>query len=107
MALEAVRILEEEKLAENAKRLGNIVREELAKLPKHIAIQFRGRGLLCGLLINKDFAQGWDVCLKLRDAGLLTRPAHGQILRISPPLTINESQLREGLEIIKNTLLKY
>ncbi|XP_063976474.1 ornithine aminotransferase, mitochondrial-like [Diachasmimorpha longicaudata] len=105
VALEAVRILEDEKLAENAKRLGNIVRTELETIPRDLATEFRGQGLLCGLMINKDFAQGWQVCLRLRDAGLLSRPAHGQLLRISPPLTITESQLREGLEIIKKTLL--
>lgn len=51
-----------------------------------------------------EFAEGWDVCLKLRDAGLLTRPAHGQLIRISPPLNITEEQLREGLNIITKTL---
>ncbi|XP_034934199.1 ornithine aminotransferase, mitochondrial [Chelonus insularis] len=107
IALEAIKVLEEEKLAENASRLGKIVKEELEKLPKDIASEFRGRGLLCGLLINKEFANGWDICLKLRDNGLLSRPAHGQIIRISPPLVINEDQLREGLEIIKTTLLNF
>ncbi|XP_043278474.1 ornithine aminotransferase, mitochondrial-like [Venturia canescens] len=104
VALEAVKIVEEEKLAENSMRLGKIVREELEKVPKNIATEFRGRGLLAGLVINKEFAEGWNICLKLRDAGLLTRPAHGQILRISPPLTITEEQLREGLDIITKTL---
>ncbi|XP_054013627.1 ornithine aminotransferase, mitochondrial-like [Hylaeus anthracinus] len=107
VALEAVRILEEENLAENARKLGEIVRETLQKLPKEIATEFRGRGLLTGLVINKDFAEGWDICLKLKEAGLLTRPAHGQILRISPPLTITEDQLREGLNIITTVLKNY
>ncbi|XP_015592136.1 ornithine aminotransferase, mitochondrial [Cephus cinctus] len=106
VALEAVKIVEEEKLAENANKLGKIVREELKKLPKDIALEVRGRGLLYGLIVNKDLAEGWDICLKLRDAGLLTRPAHGQIIRISPPLIINEEQLREGLDILKTTLTK-
>ncbi|KAK0167921.1 hypothetical protein PV327_001774 [Microctonus hyperodae] len=107
VALEAVKIIEEEKLADNAKRLGEIVKEELGKIPKDIASDVRGRGLLCGLMINKEFANGWDVCLRLRDKGLLSRPAHGQLLRISPPLVITEEQLREGLEIIKTTLINY
>ncbi|XP_008559382.2 ornithine aminotransferase, mitochondrial isoform X1 [Microplitis demolitor] len=107
VALEAIKILEEEKLADNAARLGKIVKEELEKIPKDIASEFRGRGLLSGLQINKDFASGWDICLRLRDKGLLTRPAHGQFLRISPPLVIKEDQLREGLDIIKTTLLNY
>ncbi|XP_014469559.1 PREDICTED: ornithine aminotransferase, mitochondrial [Dinoponera quadriceps] len=107
IALEAVKILEEENLAENAKKLGKILKEELSKLPKDIATEFRGRGLLAGLVINKEFAEGWDICLRLRDAGLLTRPAHGQIIRISPPLTITEEQLREGINILTTVLKSY
>ncbi|KAG5308934.1 OAT protein, partial [Pseudoatta argentina] len=107
VALEAVKILEEENLAENAKRLGNILKKELDKLPKDIVTEFRGRGLLAGLVINKEFAEGWDICLKLRDAGLLSRPAHGQIIRISPPLTITEEQLREGINILITVLKNY
>ncbi|XP_011647198.1 ornithine aminotransferase, mitochondrial isoform X2 [Pogonomyrmex barbatus] len=107
VALEAVKILEEENLAENAKKLGKILREELSKVPKDIATEFRGRGLLAGLVINKEFAEGWDICLKLRDAGLLTRPTHGQIIRISPPLTITEEQLREGINILTTVLKSY
>ncbi|KAG5345030.1 OAT protein, partial [Acromyrmex heyeri] len=107
VALEAVKILEEENLAENAKRLGNILKKELDKLPKDIVTEFRGRGLLAGLVINKEFAEGWDICLKLRDAGLLSRPAHGQIIRISPPLTITEEQLREGINILTTVLKNY
>ncbi|XP_046488931.1 ornithine aminotransferase, mitochondrial [Neodiprion pinetum] len=107
VALEAVKILEEEKLAENAKNLGKILRVELEKLPKDIAREIRSRGLLAGVLVNKEIADGWDVCLRLRDAGLLSRPAHGQIIRISPPLTITEDQLREGIHILTSTLLSY
>ena len=54
-----------------------------------------------------DFADGLDFCLKLRDAGLLSRPAYGQIIRIAPPLVINEDQLREGLHILITTLNNY
>ncbi|KAF7379804.1 hypothetical protein HZH68_016752 [Vespula germanica] len=107
VALEAVKILEEENLAENARKLGEVLKNELVKLPKDIAVEFRGRGLLAGLLINKDFATGWDICLKLRDAGLLTRPTHGQLIRISPPLTITKDQLEEGLHILTTTLKNY
>lgn len=59
------------------------------------------------ILLILEFAEGWDLCLKLKDAGLLSRPAHGQILRISPPLTITEEQLREGLNIITTVLMGY
>ncbi|XP_033308153.1 ornithine aminotransferase, mitochondrial isoform X3 [Bombus bifarius] len=107
VAIEAVKILEEESLAENASKLGEILRKELGKLPKDIAVEFRGRGLLAGLVINKDFAEGWDICLRLKEAGLLSRPAHGQILRISPPLTITKEQLEEGLDILTTVLRNY
>nr|XP_031842770.1 ornithine aminotransferase, mitochondrial-like [Nomia melanderi] len=107
VALEAVKVLEEENLAENARKLGEIVRQELQKLPKDVATEFRGRGLLAGLVIAKDFAEGWDICLKLKEAGLLTRPTHGQIIRISPPLVITEEQLREGLHILTSVLNSY
>ncbi|KOC59171.1 Ornithine aminotransferase, mitochondrial [Habropoda laboriosa] len=107
IALEAVKIVEEENLAENARKLGEIVRKRLEKIPKDIATEYRGRGLLAGLVINKDFAEGWDICLKLKDAGLLTRPAHGQILRISPPLTITREQLEQGLDILTTVLDNY
>lgn len=59
------------------------------------------------LFLFIEFADGWDICLKLRDAGLLSRPAHGQIIRISPPLTITEEQLREGINILITTLKSY
>lgn len=107
VALEALRVLEEENLAENARKLGEVLREELGKLPQDMVAEFRGRGLLAGLVVKKEFADGWDICLRLRDAGLLSRPAHGQIIRISPPLTITEEQLREGIHILKTVLNSY
>ncbi|XP_011497407.1 PREDICTED: ornithine aminotransferase, mitochondrial-like [Ceratosolen solmsi marchali] len=107
VALEALKILEEEKLAENAAKMGEIVRKELEKIPKDIALEFRGRGLLAGLQLNPDFANGWDICAKLINKGLLTRPAHNYIIRISPPLVINEEQIRVALNIITSTLLSH
>lgn len=107
VALEALKVLEEENLAENARKLGEVLREELGKLPKDMVTEFRGRGLLAGLIVNKEFADGWDICLRLKEAGLLSRPAHGQIIRISPPLTITEEQLRKGIHILKTVLNSY
>ncbi|XP_014203582.2 ornithine aminotransferase, mitochondrial-like [Copidosoma floridanum] len=106
VALEALKVLEEEKLADNAAKMGEIVRTELEKLPKDIG-QYRGRGLLAAFELNPKFANGWDVCAELIDRGLLTRPAYNYIIRISPPLTINEEQVRDALDIIKTTLLEY
>ncbi|XP_034179204.1 ornithine aminotransferase, mitochondrial-like [Osmia lignaria lignaria] len=107
VALEAVKIVEEENLAENACKLGNVLWEGLEKFPKEIFTEIRGRGLLMGAVLNKDFADGWDVCLKLKEAGLLSRPAHGQILRLSPPLTIKKEQIEEGLHILATVLNSY
>ncbi|XP_058799345.1 ornithine aminotransferase, mitochondrial-like [Phymastichus coffea] len=107
VAVEAIKVLEEEKLADNAAKMGEIVRTELEKIPKDIALEFRGKGLLAGLKLNPDFANGWDICEKLIINGLLTRPAHNYIIRISPPLCINEEQIREAMHIITSTLLEH
>lgn len=70
-----------------------------------VSIGFGCFRTLNGFLL--DFAEGWDICLKLKEAGLLTRPTHGQIIRISPPLVITEEQLREGLHILTSVLNSY
>ena len=95
VAIAALEVLREEKLAENAARLGKILLEELQSI-KHEMIQLvRGKGLFCAMVIKpykgKD---AWDVCIALKDAGLLAKPTHGDIIRFAPPLVINEEQLR-------------
>ena len=68
----------------------------------------RGKGLLNAIVIKpKDGIEAWDVCLKLRDNGLLAKPTHGDIIRFAPPLVITEAQLMECTQIIKNTILSY
>ncbi|XP_028047988.1 ornithine aminotransferase, mitochondrial [Monomorium pharaonis] len=107
IALEAVKIVEEENLAENAKKMGKILREELEKMPKDIVAEIRGRGLLAGIVLNKEMKiNEWDLSIKLKDAGLLTRAAQGlvKVVRIVPPLTITEEQLRESLNILTTVL---
>ncbi|XP_011167861.1 ornithine aminotransferase, mitochondrial isoform X2 [Solenopsis invicta] len=106
IALEAVKIIEEEKLAENAKKLGKVLKEEISKVPKEIAKEFRGRGLFASLVINKGLISEWDISMKLKEAGLLTRgtPCEGEAMRICPPLTITEEQLRESLNIFISVL---
>lgn len=103
VAIEALKVLEEEKLAENAERLGKIVREELNKLPKDIVKLVRGKGLLNAIVISEKY-DAYDVCLKLRSNGLLAKPTHGDIIRFAPPLTITEAQTRECLDIISKTI---
>ncbi|XP_067001325.2 ornithine aminotransferase, mitochondrial [Anabrus simplex] len=104
VALAAMKVLEEEKLAENAQRLGEILRKELRELPKDIVSIVRGKGLLNAIVISSG-VDAWDVCLKLKENGLLAKPTHGDIIRLAPPLVITEEQLRECIDIIKNTIL--
>ncbi|KAK2586028.1 hypothetical protein KPH14_010595 [Odynerus spinipes] len=106
VALEALRVLEEEKLAENADKLGRLLRSELEKLPKDVVSLVRGKGLLNAIVINKKI-DAMDVCLKLKDEGLLAKPTHGHIIRLAPPLVITESQIRECVDIMIRTISKY
>ncbi|KOB68459.1 Ornithine aminotransferase [Operophtera brumata] len=94
-------VLLEEKLPENAERMGKIFREELSKIPKKYISTVRGRGLMCALVANDDIP-AYQVCLRLRDAGLLAKTTHGQTIRLAPPLVITEAQIREGAAIIRN-----
>uniref|UniRef100_A0A3B4ARU7 Ornithine aminotransferase n=1 Tax=Periophthalmus magnuspinnatus TaxID=409849 RepID=A0A3B4ARU7_9GOBI len=101
-------VLEEERLAENAERMGKILRSELSKLPKDIVTAVRGKGLLNAVVIKetKDY-DAWKVCLRLRDNGLLAKPTHGDIIRFAPPLTISEPELRNCIDIINRTIMSF
>ncbi|TMW50668.1 hypothetical protein DOY81_004236 [Sarcophaga bullata] len=104
VAMAALDVLLEEKLAENADKMGALLRKELATLPKDVVSVVRGKGLLNAIVINSKH-DAWDVCLKLKDNGLLAKPTHGDIIRFAPPLVINEAQLMESVDIIKKTIL--
>lgn len=104
VALASLQVLEEENLANNAEKLGEILRRELQKLPKDIVSVVRGKGLLNAIVINAEF-DAWEVCLKLRDNGLLAKPTHGDIIRFAPPLVITEEQIQECIEIISRVVL--
>lgn len=106
IAIESLKVLEEEKLAENAERLGKIFREELRKLPKDLVSIVRGRGLLNAIVISSKF-DAWGVCLRLRDNGLLAKPTHGDKIRLAPPLVLTEAQLYECIDIIKQTIMTF
>jgi ornithine--oxo-acid transaminase len=106
IAIESLKVLEEEQLAQNAERLGQIFRAELNKLPKDIVTIVRGKGLLNAIVINNKF-DAWDVCLRLRDNGLLAKPTHGDKIRFAPPLVMTESQLYESIDIISSTILSF
>ena len=108
VAVAALDIVKEEKLAENAERLGEILRTELEAIDSDMITLVRGKGLLNAIVIKpKDGKKAWDVCLKLRDNGLLAKPTHGDIIRFAPPLVITEEQLRACIAIIKKTILSF
>lgn len=104
VAIAALTVLEEEKLAENADKMGKILKKGLNELDKDIVIGNRGKGLLNAIIINNERIDAFDLCLKLKNNGLLSKPTHDNILRLAPPLVINESQIYESLDIINKTL---
>lgn len=105
-AMAALNVLLEENLAENAAVMGQRLRNELNKLPKDIVPVVRGKGLLNAVVIDKKL-DAWEVCMRLRDNGLLAKPTHGDIIRFAPPLVINEAQVDECADIIKKTILSF
>ena len=111
IAMAALGIVEDEQLAKRAERLGEIFRSEISKLvgKSDLLKKVRGRGLLNAIVINdtEDSSTAWDICLKLRDNGLLAKPTHGNIIRFAPPLVMTEEQLMECIDIIKDTILNF
>jgi ornithine--oxo-acid transaminase len=108
VAQAALEVVIDENLAENAYRLGKIFRRELRAFDNDMITLVRGRGLLNAIVIKpKDGKEAWDVCLKLRDNGLLAKPTHGDIIRFAPPLVITEEQLMDCIAIIKKTILSF
>lgn len=108
VAIAALEVIKEEKLAENAERLGKILRSELEAIDSDMITLVRGKGLLNAIVIKpKNGKEAWDVCLKLRDNGLLAKPTHGDIIRFAPPLVITEEQLMDCIAIIKKTILSF
>ncbi|MEZ0004875.1 ornithine--oxo-acid transaminase [Flavobacterium sp. 28YEA47A] len=111
VAIAALEVITEEKLAENADYLGNIFREKLGEYIKtsNIATLVRGKGLLNAVVINdtEESDTAWNICLALRDNGLLAKPTHGNIIRFAPPLVMNEEQLLDCVSIIIKTLKEF
>ncbi len=104
VATEALQILKDEKLDENAQRLGEIFRSELRSLPHSWIKDVRGKGLLNAVEVHADSGvDAWELCLKLRDNGLLAKPTHETTIRFAPPLVITETQMGEVLDILKRT----
>lgn len=111
IAMAALEVVKDEKLAENAARLGTIFRNRMQNLVGHNrwVKAIRGKGLLNAMVIDdtEDSETAWNICLSLRDNGLLAKPTHGNIIRFSPPLVITEAQLEECCDIIENSLSSF
>ena len=111
IAKKSLEIIIEEKLPENANKLGEIFRSKINKYieTSNIVKLVRGKGLLNAIVINTkpDSQTAWNICLKLRDNGLLAKPTQGNIIRFAPPLVITEDQLNECIDIIISTLVEF
>ncbi len=108
VAIAALEVVKNENLAENAMSLGILLREELNAIDSDMISTVRGKGLLNAIVIKpKGEFEAWDVCLRLRDNGLLAKPTHGDIIRFAPPLTITKEQLVDCIHIIKKTILSF
>lgn len=111
VAVAALEVVEDEKLADNAQKLGLIFRKEMNKLIEEsdLITLVRGKGLLNAIIINdtEHSKTAWNICLKLRDNGLLAKPTHGNIIRFAPPLVMNEDQLMDCVSIIRKTILEF
>jgi ornithine--oxo-acid transaminase len=103
VAIAALEVVKNEKLADNAERLGKIFREEFSDIKSDMVELVRGKGLLNAVVIKpKNGKEAWDVCLAMKDKGLIAKPTHNHIIRFAPPLIITEKQLREAIGIIKD-----
>lgn len=108
VATTALQVILDEKLAENATKLGKILRDELNKFKHEMLALVRGKGLMNAIVIKPSKGKdAWDVCLKLAANGILAKPTHGDIIRFTPPLVMTEEQLYECIAIIKKTLSEF
>ena len=108
VAMAALEVVSEEKLAQNARTLGKIFRDELSVFiaSSQVASLVRGKGLLNAVVINdsEESDTAWNICMRLAEKGLLAKPTHGNIIRFAPPLVITEVQIKEACDIIEKTV---
>jgi ornithine--oxo-acid transaminase len=108
VAVAALEVVKEEKLAERAEKLGKIFREEMRNIDSDMIELVRGKGLLNAVVIKpKNGKTAWDVCVKMAENGLLAKPTHNDIIRFAPPLVISEEELMEAIGIIKKSLAAF
>ncbi len=108
VAVAALEVVKEEKLAERAEYLGKIFREEIRKIDTPMIELVRGKGLLNAVVIKPtNGKEAWDVCLEMAKNGVLAKPTHGHIIRFAPPLVITEEELRDAISRIKKSILAF
>lgn len=108
VAMAALEVIKEEKLAENAEKMGKIFREEMSNVKSDMIELVRGKGLLNAIVIrNKPGKTAWDVCMAMAEKGVLAKPTHGNIIRFAPPLVIKEAELREAIGLIKEAFKQF
>ena len=111
VAMASLEVVKDENLAERADHLGTIFRDHMEKLvtESNLVTLVRGKGLLNAIVINdsEDSDTAWEICLALRDNGLLAKPTHGNIIRFAPPLVMTEDQLLDCVGIIRRTILEF
>jgi ornithine--oxo-acid transaminase len=111
VGIAALQVLKEEKLAENAEKMGNYFRQEMQKIVEELEIitLVRGKGLLNAIVIKptKSGKTAWDVCVEFKENGLLAKPTHGDIIRFAPPLVISKEEIDFAIETIRNVLKKF
>lgn len=111
VAMAALEVVQDEKLAENAERLGNLFREKMNEIIEKtdLIVKVRGKGLLNAIIVNdtEQSKTAWNLCVELKNNGLLAKPTHGNIIRFAPPLVMTEEQLLECVAIIEKTILEF
>jgi ornithine--oxo-acid transaminase len=111
VAMAALEVVKDEKLAQNARVLGDLFRSEMNRIisKSDLVVKVRGKGLLNAIIVNDtpDSSTAWDLCVALKENGLLAKPTHGNIIRFAPPLVITENQLLECVAIIEKTITDF
>jgi ornithine--oxo-acid transaminase len=111
VAVAALEVVSEEKLAQNARRLGKLFRDEMNRIiaKSDLIVSVRGKGLLNAIIVNdsSESQTAWNLCVAMKDNGLLAKPTHGNIIRFAPPLVITEEQLMDCVAIIEKTINEF
>lgn len=104
VGIASLEVIKNEKLAENAEKLGKIFRDEMKKIQSPMIELVRGKGLLNAVVIKpRNGKEAWDVCLTMKDNGVIAKPTHQHIIRFAPPLIITEAQIREAIDLIRES----